>query len=254
MDITAVIITHNEADRLPEALASLDGVCDEILVVDSYSTDETLAVARAQGARVVQHVFSDYSAQKNFANSLASCSWILSLDADERLSPLLVKEIRALKSIYELAASGFSFSRKTWYLGRFVTHSGWYPDRKVRLFARNKARWEGQVHERLVLDGPVENLTGDLLHYTYRGIADHVARLNRYSTFLAQTIRTRSRMRLLFKAMVSPFFTFLRHYVLKAGFLDGFAGLVIALISSYGTALKYLKAYELVMGTEQSER
>lgn len=253
MEITAVMITHNEADRLPEALSSLDGVVDDILVVDSFSTDETVTLARSLGARVVQHVFSDYSSQKNYANSLAKGAWILSIDADERLSPRLASEIKTLRQLDDVPVAGYSFNRKTWYLGRFVTHSGWYPDHKVRLFAKDKARWRGRIHERLELDGKIGCLTGELLHYTYRSIADHVARLNRYSTFLSQNIKTESRVQLLVKALSSPFFTFIRHYILKAGFMDGFAGLVIALISSYGTALKYLKAYERSLKAVKTE-
>lgn len=242
MEISAVIITHNEADRLPAALESLQGICEEIVVVDSFSSDNTADLARAQGARVVQRAFSDYSAQKNYANSLASCPWILSLDADERLSSVLVDEIVKLKQNEVQGISGFSMPRKTWYLGRFVLHSGWYPDRKVRLFCRERAFWQGIIHERLVLEGDVKPLNGDILHYTYRDISDHVARLNRYSSLLAKGLERTSALLLMFKALSGPWITFFRHYVLKRGFLDGFAGLVIALVSAQGTRLKYLKA------------
>lgn len=251
MEISAVIITHNEADRLPAALDSVRPVCEEIVVVDSYSSDKTAELAAARGARVVQRAFTDYSSQKNYANSLASCPWILSLDADERLSPRLVGEILALKKEGPTGISGFTMPRKTWYLGRFVTHSGWYPDRKVRLFDKARACWQGIIHERLRLEGDTSDLKGELLHYTYRDISDHVARLNRYSSLLARN--KKGSTGLILKAVLSPPFTFLRHYFLRLGFLDGFAGLVIALVSAQGTALKYLKAYEALCEADSRE-
>lgn len=222
---------------------SLSGVCDEIVVVDSFSSDNTVDLARARGARVFQRAFNDYSTQKNYANSLAACPWILSIDADERLSPALAEELVRLRKHDPGEISGFLISRKTWYLGRFITHSGWYPDRKVRLFHREKARWQGIIHEQLLVEGKTEGVTGDLLHYTYRDISDHVARLNRYSSLLAKGLDGNGAAMLIAKALLSPPITFLRHYLFKAGFLDGFAGLVIALISAQGTALKYLKAF-----------
>jgi glycosyltransferase involved in cell wall biosynthesis len=246
MTISAVIITYNEEDRLGDALASLRAVADEVLVVDSHSLDRTAEIARAAGARVELHRFEDYGSQKNYAMARAGHEWILNLDADERVSPELAAAIAALKE--RGAADGvaaFAVRRRTFYLGRWIRHSGWYPDRKVRLFRRSGASWHGRVHEGLAVAGRVVPLAGDILHYTYRDIGDHVRRLERYSGFQAEEI-VRRRTRLLYlRLLVLPAATFLRHYVWRLGFLDGFPGLVIALVQSWGTAMKYMKAIAL---------
>jgi glycosyltransferase involved in cell wall biosynthesis len=246
MKISAVIITFNEEDRLPDALASLQGVADEIVVVDSYSTDRTLEIARNNQARTYQNRFIDYGQQKNFAMHKASHDWVLNLDADERVSPELKSAISELK---EKGAPGtataFVIKRKTFYLGRWIRHSGWYPDRKIRLFKKSTATWQGRIHEKLLVTGAVARLPGDILHFTYRDIGDHVRRLNRYSSYLAEEIIKQKKKLLFPRLLILPSVTFIRHYIWKLGFLDGFPGLVIALVSSWGTAMKYLKAVEI---------
>ena len=189
MKISAIIITFNEEDRLPDALASLRGVADEIVVVDSYSTDQTAEIARQARATVYQNRFEDYGQQKNFALQKAGNDWILNLDADERVSSELKEAIKELreKELPENVAA-FAIKRKTFYLGRWIRHSGWYPDRKVRLFRKKGAAWQGRIHERLQVTGDVIPLAGDILHFTYRDIGDHVRRLNRYSAFQAEEI------------------------------------------------------------------
>jgi glycosyltransferase involved in cell wall biosynthesis len=241
--ISAVIITLNEEDRLPAALASLQGVADEIIVVDSYSTDRTLEIARQARAIVYQNRFADYGSQKNFAMSKAGYEWVLNLDADERLSPELSAEIVAMKTNgWPEAPAGFAIKRKTYYLGRWISHSGWYPDKKIRLFKKTKAEWLGRVHERLAVKGSIVQLQGPIIHYTYRHIHDHIDRLNRYSSIQAENLLKKYKHTLLLRLLILPPATFFRHYVWRLGFLDGFAGLVIATISSWGTAMKYFKA------------
>jgi len=243
MKISAVIITFNEEDRLPDALASLEGVADEIVVVDSYSSDRTLAIARAAQARVWQNRFEDYGQQKNFAMAKAGHEWILNLDADERVSPELKRAIVGLKEGSAPAdAAAFAIKRKTFYLDRWIRYSGWYPDRKIRLFKKSVAAWKGRIHERLEVRGDIANLPGDILHFTYRDIGDHVRRLERYSSFQAEEIVRQNKKCLRLRLLLLPPVTFLRHFIWKLGFLDGFPGLVIATVSSWGTALKYLKA------------
>jgi glycosyltransferase involved in cell wall biosynthesis len=246
MKISAVIITYNEEDRLPDALASLEGMADEIVVVDSYSTDRTTEIAGAARARVWQNCFEDYSRQKNFAMAKAGHEWVLNLDADERVSPELKRAIIALKESNAPAGiAAFAVKRKTFYLGRWIRHSGWYPDRKVRLFQRDAASWQGLIHEKLLITGKTAFLPGDILHFTYRNINDHVRRINNYSSLQAKEIITNKKKFLFCRAFFLPGITFTKHYIVKLGFLDGFAGIVIALLSAWSTALKYLKALEL---------
>jgi len=243
MKISVAIIAFNEADRIGDALKSCRGVADEIVVVDSFSTDRTVEIAREHGARVCQHAFADFGSQKNFALDEAQYEWVLNLDADERLSGELREEILKLKgSRGEIVAACFSIKRKTFYLGRWIRHSGWYPDRKVRLFKKEKSRWSGRVHEALLVDGEMGRLDGDILHYTYRDMDDHIKRMNRYSAMQAEDIAARGKKCLFFRFLILPWVTFLRFYIWKLGMLDGFPGLVIALVSSWATAMKYLKA------------
>jgi glycosyltransferase involved in cell wall biosynthesis len=247
MKISAVIITFNEEDRLPDALESVREVVDEIVVVDSYSTDRTLEIARKGMAKVFQNSFQNFGAQKNFAMSKASHEWVLNLDADERLSSELATEIKAIKtSDWPATTAGFAIKRKTYYLGRWISHSGWYPDKKIRLFKKTTAKWQGRVHEKLEVKGEIAPLQGSIIHYTYRHIHDHINRLNRYSSIQAEDLAKKYKHTLPLRLLILPMATFLRHYILKRGFLDGFPGLIIALISSWGTALKYLKAIEIV--------
>jgi glycosyltransferase involved in cell wall biosynthesis len=243
MKISAVIITFNEEDRLPDALASLRGVADEIVVVDSYSTDHTPEIARQAGATFYQNIFVDYGQQKNIAMKKAGNDWILNLDADERVSPELEKAIGELKDNEpDAKVAAYAIKRKTFYLGRWISHSGWYPDKKVRLFRKTGSAWEGRIHERLKISGTVVPLSGVILHYTYRDISDHVRRLNRYSTFLADEIVRQKKNFLFLRLLILPPVTFFRHYLWRLGFLDGFPGLVIATVSAWGTAMKYFKA------------
>lgn len=242
MRISVVIITLDEADRIEDALKSCLEVADEIVVVDSFSHDNTIEIAKKYGAKVYEKEFIDYGSQKNFALQKAGNEWVLNLDADERVSPLLKTEILKLKKEKTIVVDGFLVNRKTFYLGKWIKHSGWYPDRKLRLFKKEKCRWEGRIHERLVLAGKTDRLAGDILHFTYRDITDHVKRVNRYSRMQAEDIVKNKKKLLYLRCLLLPPITFLRFYTWKAGFLDGFPGLVIALVSSWAAAMKYIKA------------
>ena len=246
MKISVVIITLNEEDRLEETLKSSLEVADEIVVVDSYSTDKTVDIAKKYGAKIFKKKFVDYGSQKNFALQKAGNEWVLNLDADERVSERLKEEILKLKNSKEkVDADGFLINRKTFYMGRWIKHCGWYPDRKLRLFKREKSRWKGRIHEGLILRGKTSRLPGDMLHFTYRDMSDHVDRLNRYSRMQAEDIVNNKKRLLYLRFLLLPPVTFLRFYTWKAGFLDGFPGLVIALVSSWATAMKYMKAIEI---------
>jgi glycosyltransferase involved in cell wall biosynthesis len=244
MKISVVIITLNEEDRLEDALKSSIEIADEIVVLDSFSTDKTLDIARQYGCRIYRNRFVDYGTQKNLALAKAKNEWVLNLDADERISDPLKGEILNLKQQQDIPIDGFLINRKTYYLGKWIRHSGWYPDRKLRLFRKSRSKWEGRVHEGLRLDGETGRIKGDIIHFTYRNLDDHLQRINRYSRLQAQDI-ARSKKHLYLRALVLPPVTFLRFYIWKLGVLDGFPGLVIALVSSWGTAMKYLKAIEI---------
>lgn len=240
-----MIITLNEEDRLEDALESCSGVADEIVVVDSYSTDKTCEIAEKYGAKIFKNTFVDYGSQKNIALDYASYDWILNLDADERISDQLKKELAAFKNNTETDVDGFLINRKTAYLGKWISHSGWYPDRKLRLFKKSKSRWQGRIHEALILKGKTAHMPGDILHFTYRDITDHINRLNRYSEMQARDIVGKKKKLLYLRSLLLPPVTFIRFYFWKLGVLDGLPGLVIALVSSWATAMKYLKAIEL---------
>lgn len=245
MKISACIITYNEEDRIEETLKSLENVADEIVVVDAFSTDKTPEIVKSFGVKFFQREWDGYSSQKNFAISQAKYPWILSIDADERLSQKLRDEIMEIKE-KEPEFDGFSFRRKSFYMGKWIKHSGWYPDKKVRLFRKELARWEGDfVHETLVFKGKVKELKGELLHYSYRNLSDHVKRIERYSTLSAEKMFLEGRRSSFLKIFSLPLFTFFRDFIFRAGFLDGIQGLIISFFSSYYVFLKFAKLYEL---------
>ncbi len=249
MKLSVVIIALNEEDRIEDALKSSVPVADEIVLVDSFSTDKTVHIARQYGAKIYQKEFIDYGSQKNFALEKASFEWVLNLDADERISPTLQEKILELKQADSIPVDGFLVNRKTYYMDRWIRHSGWYPDRKLRLFNKTKSHWQGRIHEGLVLDGKTIRLEGDIIHYTYRDMTDHIRRLNRYSHMQAEDLVSAKKKGLILRAILLPPITFLRFYLWKAGLLDGLPGLVIALVSSWATAMKYLKAVEIKRST-----
>lgn len=241
MTISATIITFNEERNLPRAIESLR-CCDEILVVDSGSTDRTVEIAERYGARVLEANWRGYAGQKNYASDQARHDWVLSLDADEALSEDLEGEIWALKKNGS-AYDAYTVPRLAQYLGKWILHSGWYPDRKVRLFDRRKARWVGDyVHESVISDGRVGALQGNLLHYTCQSLSEHMRTMNGYTTLAAEELVARGQKVTYGDLLLNPPWTFFRTYVLKRGFQDGVEGLAIAYMASLYTFLKYAKA------------
>lgn len=240
MRISGAIITLNEQAHIARAIESLR-CCDEIVVVDSGSTDSTRDIAAGLGARVLCREWSGFAAQKNFAAAAASYDWILSLDADEALSEPLEAEIWQLK-LEGPRADAYSMPRLAQYLGRWIRHSGWYPDRKVRLYDRRKASWTGDwVHERLEVSGTVAPLEGPLLHFTCDSLSEHLARMDRYTTLAARELVARGERISWIRIALAPLGTFLRTYFLRAGFLDGPQGLILAWMAGFYTFLKYAK-------------
>lgn len=252
--ISAVIITRNEERNIGRCIASLKGVVDEIIVVDAESTDGTRRIASEAGALVTVRPWTDYSDQKNFANGLATGAYILSMDADEALSPELASSIRSARENGSKGA--YAFDRLTNYCGTWVRHGGWYPDTKVRLFPKDGARWEGaHVHEVLRLKdaGKPVRLVGNLLHYSYHTIADHKERIERYSTLHARSMFEQGKHAGVVKIWVSPVVKFIQGYVLQVGFLDGMAGLNIAWYSARAVHLKYVKLHRLHQDGDRSK-
>jgi glycosyltransferase involved in cell wall biosynthesis len=236
--LSAVIITKNEEKNIANCLESLIGIADEVLVLDSHSTDRTPEICHSFGARLVPVEWLGYAATKNYGNSLASSDWILSLDADEVISPELSESIIHWKASENNHFC--SFSRLTNYCGRWIHHGGWYPDIKVRLFDRRSARWIGEpVHETLQYPEStlIEKLSGDLLHYSFHTISQHVSQVNHYSSLAA-----RGKKGGILKMIFSPLWSFIHMYIIRLGFLDGREGFIIAVISGYARFLKYAKA------------
>ena len=240
--ITATIITLNEEDRIAEAIASLS-CCDEVVVVDSGSTDRTREIASQRGARVVQRAWPGYSKQKNFAAEQASYDWILSIDADERLSVELADSIVEWKRQTSSTAA-LSMPRKAFYMGRWINHSGWYPDRKIRLYDRTRCHWEGDfVHERMKVNGAIGSLKGDILHFPYRDWNDHLRRIEKYTALAAQAAQRTGRRSNIVKLVIAPPFTFIKSFFLHAGFLDGWRGLAIAYM---GARYVFLREFRIL--------
>jgi glycosyltransferase involved in cell wall biosynthesis len=244
---TATLITLNEEQNLPRVLASLKNVADEIVVVDAGSTDRTRELAEKSGARVFVHEWSDYSSQRNFAAAQATHDWIFTIDADEELSGELRKSLAGWKQS-EANKAGYQVSRLAKYLGRWIHHSGWYPDFNVRLYRRDRARYEGAIHERMVVDGPVGRLDGDLLHYAYRTVEDHEEKIERYTTLAAQEFFDKGKRRWRAAMIFAPPWALLRSYILKQGFRDGAQGWRIARTSARYVYRKFEKLGVLVRG------
>jgi glycosyltransferase involved in cell wall biosynthesis len=230
----------NEADRIGECLRSAD-FADEWIVVDSHSTDATREIAAAFGARVIERDWAGWVEQKNFAVEQASHDWVLCLDADERLSPELLRSIEAALERDDDTA-GFEFARLTRYMGRWIRHGGWYPDRKLRLFRRSSGRFEGRnPHDRVRVNGRVERLAGDILHDPFRSLSDHIRTIDRYTTVAAEEKHARGVRASLVDLTLRPWGKFVRMYLLKRGLLDGLPGFVVAVTGSFYVFLKYAK-------------
>lgn len=246
------IITFNEEENIRDCLESVKWA-DEIIVVDSHSTDRTREIAQECTDCVIERDWAGHVAQKNFALEQATCDWVFCMDADERVSPELAREIRGILESDDQPEAGFSVPRKTFYLGRWITHGGWYPDRKLRLVRPGRAKWGGiDPHDHLYAEGPVRKLKGDLYHYTYRDIADHLDTINKFTTIGAAQLHKRGKGHPLFHMVFNPMVKFLKMYVFRMGFLDGLAGFVIASLSSYYVFLKYAKLWELRRGRDVS--
>ena len=247
LKLSAVVIAYNEEDNIGRCLQSLKETADEIVVVDSFSSDRTVDICKTSGAKLIQHHFAGHIEQKNYALSCAGNDYVLSLDADEALSTELIQSIRAAKQNW--SANGYSVNRLTNYCGRWIRHCGWYPDKKIRLWDRRKGHWGGvNPHDHVVMNesSRIRHLSGDLLHYSYPTIRDHVSQINSFSEIAARAAFEKGRQsNLLLDVCLNPTLTFFKKYFLKLGILDGYEGFVISTSTAYGKFLKYIKLREL---------
>lgn len=242
--ISATLITYNEEQNIAGALESLSWI-DEIVVVDSGSSDKTLDICRRFTDKIFHRDWTGYVDQKNFAVEKALHDWILSLDADERVSPELLAEIEALNAT-EVRCLGYRIPRVAFFMGRWIRHGTWYPDYQLRLFDRRHATWEGgRVHESVKIPEKPEVLTGEIHHFTYRNFDEYLKRLETYSSLAALDYRDKGKPATPLNLLVKPFAAFVSSYLLKRGFLDGTPGFAVAIMSSISAFFKHAKLYEL---------
>lgn len=243
--LSVAIIAYNEERNIERALSSVSWA-DEIIVVDSQSTDRTVEIARRYTDKVVIHPWQGHIAQKNFALSLATNEWVLSIDADEEVSPKLANSIKKILAEGP-KFDGYMVKRKVFYLGKWIKHCGWYPDYRIRLVKKDKAHWGGEsVHDLLIVDGKVAKIKdGDLYHYSYRDISDHIAKIQSYTTTMAKNKFELGKRAHWYDLLFRPIFSFVKKYIFQLGFLDGIYGFIICSLTSYYVFLKYLKLWEL---------
>lgn len=244
--ISVVIITFNEEKNIARCLDSVRDVADDIVIVDSFSTDRTEAICKEKGARFIQHKFEGHIEQKNWAITQAKYPHVLSLDADEALDDKLKKSI--LEAKRDLRCDGYTMNRLTNYCGQWIRHCGWYPDTKLRLWDSRKGRWGGiNPHDKYEMDDDAKicQLEGDILHYSYYTIDDHYRQVNYFTDIASNALYQRGKKAGVAKLVFSPVVKFVRDYFIKLGFLDGHKGYQISRISAYATYLKYKKLRQL---------
>jgi glycosyltransferase involved in cell wall biosynthesis len=250
--ISFCMITLNEDKNLPRALKSVQGVADEIVVVDCGSMDRTLELARQYGAKTFFRAWTNFGDQRNYAVSQSTCEWIYALDADEELSEELRASLLAWKKS-DAKRCAYEMSRLTWYLGGWVRHSGWYPNKQRRLYRKDAAKYRGIVHETLEFQGEAGKLSGDLLHYTVENFAEHEANAEKYSTLSAQKMFEEGKRNWRGAKWIATPWSFLRSFVIQLGFLDGKRGALIARMAARTTRLKFAKLGKLA-GAESKNK
>jgi glycosyltransferase involved in cell wall biosynthesis len=244
--ISAVLITYNEQEKIEACLESLGDLCDDIVVLDSFSTDSTVELSRRFTERVIQEKWHGYAKQKQLATDLAEHDWVLSLDGDEKLSARLRQQLLEWKIRPDDNYDSFKLPRLTFFMGRWIRHTTWYPDRQVRLFRRSRARWQGgNIHEGVTAEGQQGTFSGHLLHYTYASISEYLVQLENFSSLAAMDYHELGKKVGALRLVFSPPGVFLKNYIARAGFMDGIPGLVVSILASTSTFFKYLKLWEL---------
>jgi glycosyltransferase involved in cell wall biosynthesis len=246
MKISVVIITFNEEKNIARCINSVKEIADEIIVVDSFSTDTTCKIAEELGAKIIPHKFDGHIQQKNYAKNLAENDFVLSLDADELLDNQLINSILQIKN--NGPSDGYTMNRLTNYCGKWIRHSGWYPDTKLRLWNHKKGNWGGvNPHDEFFLEknSSIQHLNGNILHYSYYTIADHDKQIEYFTNIASLAALEKGKKSTVLKIVFSPILKFLKMYFLQLGFLDGYFGFIIARKSAYAAYLKYKKIKNL---------
>lgn len=246
MKISAVIISYNEAQNIGRCIGALHTWVDEIIVLDSFSTDATVAIAQQYGAKVVQEIFQGFAAQKNRAAALAQHDWVLSIDADEQISEALKTSI--IEVCQQPQYDAYFLKRTTQFYGKFIKHGSWYPDKQCRLWNKTKGQWTGEIHEKWRLFDAQQKyglLNGDLLHYSFDTIDAYMAMANRYTSMSAQEAFKKGKKVSFLKMVLGPVFKFIQDYIFKLGFLEGYAGWLAYRLAAQMAFLKYSKIREL---------
>lgn len=239
--LSATIITYNEERNIGRCIDSLNGVVDEIIVIDSFSNDKTIEICTQKGAKIIQHDWKGYAETKNIANHYTTYEYVLSIDADEALSDVLRSSILEAK---KNLSGVYSFNRLTNYCGQWIHYCGWYPDKKIRIFPKEKVKWMGEfIHEEIIVLEKMKEqfLEGDLYHYSYYTIQEHYQKIEKYALLSAQQLQKDKKTFAWYKPLASAFSKFFTTYFFRLGFLDGTKGFIIARISAYGSYLKYKK-------------
>lgn len=245
MKISASIIVYNEEDNIVELCESIKW-CDEIVIVDSSSNDKTVELASRYTDKIFQREFKGYKDKHEFADSMTTGDWIFWIDADERVTPELQKSIEELKQLDEKTLpDGFWIARKTWFLGRWIKHSGWYPDYQMRIYRKSESFWDGvSPHETARVKGETGKLKGEFLHYTKKSLSEHQKVMDSYTTLAAEYLVKNGKTVGGFGIFFNPIAAFFRTYIFKQGFRDGIPGLIIAISTAYSVFLKYAKVWE----------
>ena len=246
--LSVIIITCNEEENIKHCLESVKW-SDEIVIVDSFSSDKTVEIAREYTSQVFQNKWTDFSQQKNLALEKASSEWILNIDADERVTPELKKEILAVLNSQFQSFDGYYIPLRNNYLGRWIRHCGWYPDYHLRLFRRGKGRFnERIVHESVVVEGKKGHLKFCLNHYSYKNLSDHLNKIDKFTSLAAEEMFTNGKRARVFDLLLRPLVKFIKMYLIKRGYLDGIYGLIVSIMGSFSVFAKYLKLWELSRG------
>ena len=240
--VSVAIVTKNESRNIKDSLESVKDF-DDIVVVDAFSSDNTTEICRKYTERVYEHEWQGYAAQKQTAIDYANNDWVLILDADERVTPELRQEI--MKKVKENSLSGFYIPRKNFFLGKWIRHSGWWPDHTLRLFKKDVSKMEQRaVHEKVNVNGAVGHIRAPFEHYTYRTISEYIGKMDNYASLSAEELGNRGFISAFISMLFSPVVVFLKMYLLRQGFRDGIHGLVLAVLYSFYTFLKYAKVLE----------